>query len=71
MQQQRCEILQETLGMRITHMEELEFLRMLPLHLIKQSWRLWLLGIPVSVTTSKSEVQSEIIDLENDDDMFI
>ena len=57
--------------MRVTHMEELEFLRMLPLHLIKQSWRLWFLGILVSVTTSKSEVQSEIIYLENDDDMFI
>ena len=31
--------------MRATYMEELEFLRMLPLHLMNQSWRPWLLGM--------------------------
>ena len=31
--------------MRATYMEELEFLRMLPLHLMSQSWRPWLLGM--------------------------
>ena len=31
--------------MRATFMEELEFLRMLPLHLMSQSWRPWLLGM--------------------------
>ena len=45
MQQERYEILEETLGMRVTYMEELEILRMLPLHLMSHSWRPWLLGI--------------------------
>ena len=31
--------------MRATYMEELEFLRMQPLHLMSQSWRSWLLGM--------------------------
>ena len=31
--------------MRVTYMEELEFLRILPLHLMSQSWRAWLLGM--------------------------
>ena len=31
--------------MRATYMEELKFLRMLPLHLMSQSWRPWLLGM--------------------------
>ena len=31
--------------MRATYMEELEFLRMQPLHLMSQSWRPWLLGM--------------------------
>ena len=31
--------------MRATFMEELEFLRMQPLHLMSQSWRPWLLGM--------------------------
>ena len=31
--------------MRVTYMEELKFLRMLPLHLMSQSWRPWLLGM--------------------------
>ena len=35
----------ETLGMRATYMEELEFLRMLLLHLMSQNWRPWLLGM--------------------------
>ena len=31
--------------MRATFMEELEFLRMQPLHLMSQSWKPWLLGM--------------------------
>ena len=31
--------------MKATYMEELEFLRMLPSHLMNQSWRPWLLGM--------------------------
>ena len=31
--------------MTMTYMEELEFLRMLPLYLMSWSWRLWLLGL--------------------------
>ena len=31
--------------MRATYTEELEFLRILPLHLMSQSWRPWLLGM--------------------------
>ena len=45
MQQERCGILEKTLGMKVTYMEELEFLRMLPLHLMSHSWRPWLLRI--------------------------
>ena len=35
--------------MRATYMEELEFLRMQPLHLMSQSWRPWLLGMQALV----------------------
>ena len=53
--------------MKATYMEELEFLRMMPLHLMSQSWRPWLLGMLARVTTSESEVRSEAIDLDDDD----
>ena len=35
--------------MRATYMEELEFLKMQPLHLMSQSWRPWLLGMLILV----------------------
>ena len=62
--QQRCEILQETLGMRATYMEELEFLRMLPLHLMSHSWRPWLsqmLALVLLLVKVKFEVKLLIL----------
>ena len=56
--------------MRATFMEELEFLRMQLLHLMSQSWRPWLLGMlnaNTSATPSESEVQSEAIDLDDEE----
>ena len=67
-QQQRCGILQETLEMRATYMEELEFLKMQPLHLMSQSWRPWLLGmLTLVLLLVKVKFESETIDLDDEE----